>query len=315
MNGEEKMKDRRKGKYIILLAFLLLLCGCGRGKELETGGYRIFYLDTDGTQLVEEQCESDAGTVEGKVEEVLSLLKAEPDTIDYKSVFTDNVKIDSWELHETKLRLNFSKKYRKLDAVSELLLRAAVVQSLVQISGVDYVCFYVDGEPLTSNSGKEAGYMRAEDFVQNTGSSLHNYQTANLTLYFSNEKGDRLSREEVSVRYNSNMSVEKLIVEQLLKGPSAAGDKAVIPAGTRLLGVSNRENVCYVNFDEGFLNVAEKVNPKVTVYALVNSIIDGGETSQVQILVNGETNITYQETIDLSKPLSKDPKLIEKRQE
>ena len=38
MNGEEKMKDRRKGKYIILLAFLLLLCGCGRGKELETGG-------------------------------------------------------------------------------------------------------------------------------------------------------------------------------------------------------------------------------------------------------------------------------------
>ena len=36
---------------------------------------------------------------------------------------------------------------------------------------------------------------------------------------------------------------------------------------------------------------------------------------QVQILVNGETNITYQETIDLSKPLSKDPKLIEKRQE
>ena len=315
MSEEEKMKDRRKGKYIILLAFLLLLCGCRRRKELETGGYRLFYLDTDGTQLVEEQCTADAGTVEGKVEEVLGLLKAEPDTIDYKSVFTDNVKIDSWELYETKLRLNFSKKYRKLDAVSELLLRAAVVQSLVQISGVDYVCFYVDGEPLASNSGKEAGYMRAEDFVQNTGSSLHNYQTANLTLYFSNEKGDRLSQEEVSVRYNSNMSVEKLIVEQILKGPSVAGDKAVIPAGTRLLGVSIRENVCYVNFDEGFLNVAEKVNPKVTVYALVNSIIDGGETSQVQILVNGEINITYQETIDLSKPLSKDPKLTEKRQE
>lgn len=70
-----------------------------------------------------------------------------------------------------------------------------------------------------------------------------------------------------------------------------------------------------MNFDEGFLNVAEQVNPKITVYALVNSIVDGGDTSQVQILVNGETNITYQEIIDLSKPLSKEPGLIEENEE
>lgn len=305
-----------KGKVcllLLLLAFAIIPGGCRKGKEPETGGYRIFYLDTDGTQLVEEQCSADGGTVEEKVEEVLALLEKEPDTIEYKSVFTDDVKIESWELQETKLSLNFNKKYAKLKTAQELLLRAAVVQSLVQISGVDYVCFYVDGEPLVSSSGKETGYMRAEDFVQNTGSSLHTYQTADLVLYFSNEKGDRLSAEEVSVRYNSNMSVEKLIVEQLLKGPSVPGHRAVIPAGTRLLGVSVKENVCYVNFDEGFLNVADKVNPRVTVYALVNSIIDGGEASQVQILVNGETNIIYQETIDLGKPLSKDPELTDGR--
>lgn len=295
------------------MAFIILLGGCGKGKELETGGYRIFYLDTDGTQLVEESCASGVATVEAKIEEVLKLLQEDPDTIDYKSVFSDNVSIQSWELQETKLRIYFNKKYKKLDRISELLLRAAVVQSLVQISGVDYVCFYVGDEPLANESGKETGYMRAEDFVQNTGSSLHSYQTANLVLYFSNAKGDRLSAEEVSVRYNSNMSVEKLIVEQILKGPVVSGDKAVIPGGTRLLGVSVKENVCYVNFDEGFLNVAEQVNPKLTVYALVNSIIDGGEASQVQILVNGETNITYQETIDLSKPLSKDAGLIEEK--
>lgn len=303
----------KKRVNLFLMAFLILLGGCGKGKGLETGGYRIFYLDTDGTQLVEEVCSSEAVTVEEKIAEVLRLLGEEPDTIDYKSVLTEGVKIQSWDLQDTKLKVYFNKKYKKLDQISELLLRAAVVQSLVQISGVDYVCFYVDDEMLVNESGEETGYMRAEDFVQNTGSSLHTYQTANLVLYFSNARGDRLTAEEISVRYNSNMSIEKLIVEQILKGPSVSGDKAVIPGGTRLLGVSVKENVCYVNFDEGFLNVAERVNPKVTVYALVNSIIDGGEASQVQILVNGETNITYQETIDLSKPLSKDPDLLEEK--
>lgn len=305
---------KRKERAGLLFCFLLcavFLYGCGKGKEPERGGYRIYYSDADGVQLVEEHCNSEEETVEGKIDEILKLLKKEPDTIDYKSVFVEGVEIEKWELQETKLSLYFNEQYSELNDVSELLIRASVVQSLVQISGVDYVCFFVGGDPLYDGSGREVGYMRAEDFVQNIGSSLHSYQTADLRLYFSNSKGDMLKAEEVSVRYNSNMSIEKLIVEQLIKGPSGTGGKAVIPAGTRLLGVSVRDNICYVNFDEGFLNVAEQVNPKVTVYALVNSIVDGGETAQVQILVNGETNITYQEIIDLSKPLSRNQDLIE----
>ena len=120
-----------------------------------------------------------------------------------------------------------------------------------------------------------------------------------------------LEAEEISVRYNSNMSIEKLIVEQLMKGPSSQDRKAVIPQGTKLLGVSVRENICYVNFDEGFLSVAEQVNPKITVYALVNSIVDGGECSQVHILVNGETNITYQESIRFETIFERNLDLIE----
>lgn len=310
------MRIKVKRCMLLCLSGLLFLSGgCGKGEEPKAGGYRIYYLDTGETQLVEEYCESTADDVEGKVSEVLNLLKEEPETIDYKSVFIGGVKVKSWELQETKLNLHFNTAYGKLDTASELLLRASVVQSLVQISGVDYVRFYIEEQPLCDKSGKEIGYMRAEDFVQNTGSTLHSYQTADLRLYFSNKKGSMLEAEEISVRYNSNMSIEKLIVEQLMKGPSSQDRKAVIPQGTKLLGVSVRENICYVNFDEGFLSVAEQVNPKITVYALVNSIVDGGECSQVQILVNGETNITYQEIIDLSKPLPKEPELIEEKEE
>lgn len=308
-------KKVKRGMLLCLAGLFLLLSGCGKGKEPKAGGYRVYYLNTEETQLVEEYCESSAEDVESRVSEVLELLKKEPETIEYKSVFIGGVEVKSWELQETKLSLHFNAAYEELDIASELLLRASVVQSLVQISGVDYVRFYIEEQPLSDMSGKEIGYMRAEDFVQNTGSTLHSYQTADLRLYFSDKKGSALEAEEVSVRYNSNMSIEKLIVEQLMKGPSTQDRKAVIPSGTKLLGVSVRENVCYVNFDEGFLNVAEQVNPKITVYALVNTIVDGGDCNQVQLLVNGETNITYQEIIDLSKPLSKAPELIKESEE
>ncbi len=303
---------REKICLIFLLVFcVLLLAGCRKEKEPKKNEYRIYYQDAEEIRLGEEFCEIKSKTSENRIDEVLELLKKKPDTLGYKSVFVSHVKVTDWEFKTRKLDLYFNAEYQKLDTASEVLLRAAVVQSLVQVPGVSYVRFFVDGAPLVDAKGNEIGYMQGEDFIQNTGSSLHSYQTADLKLYFSNSSGDRLVTEEVTTRYNSNMSIEKLVVEKLIKGPSGADKKAAVPAQTKLLSVSVKENICYVNFDEGFLDVAEQVNPKVTVYSLVNSLVDAGAATQVQILVNGETNIVYQETVDLSKPLTKDTEMIE----
>lgn len=308
------MKKRKiKACFLCLLSVVAVLAGCGKEKGAATREYRIFYLDASGVQLVGEPCDIEGGSVEKRVESILSLMQEKPDTIDYESVFSDGVKVTGWELSGTKLDIHFSPEYEELTTAKEVLFRAAVVQSLTQVSGVDYVRFYVGDEPLKDGEGREYGYMSEEDFVQNTGYSLHNYQTANLTLYYSNKKGDMLAEESVSVRYNSNMSVEKLIVEQLLKGSSGPDKKSALPADTKILGVSVKDDTCYVNLDEGFLSMAEQVNPKVTVYSLVNSIIQGGSAKQVQILVNGETDVMYRETVDLGKPLTEDMSLVEEK--
>ena len=165
-------------------------------------------------------------------------------------------------------------------------------------------------QPVTYDNGMEIGKQSEEDFVQNIGSSLHSYQKGEFSLYFASKDGKKLETEKVSVRYNSNMSVEKMIVEEVLEGPMSSELQETFAADTKVLGVSVKDGICYVNFEEDFLTTTIAVDPKLTVYSLVNSIIDGGNVAKVQILVNGEANVKYMETIDLSQPFSRDLEIV-----
>ena len=198
-----------------------------------------------------------------------------------------------------------------MQKTEELLCRAAVVQSLTQIADVNLVKFYVGDETLTRSDGTEVGYMREEDFLQNAGASLHSYQEASLKLYYVNASGDKLVSETMKVRYNSNMSIEKVIVEQLIKGPRSKEMQAAIPSETKLLGISVRDGICYVNFNEGFLSPNYSIDPTVALSSLANSIIEGGTANQVQIAVNGDTNVLFQDVVDLSKPIERNLDVVE----
>lgn len=303
---------KMKIAVLCLCVCLVFLGGCGRHKKSEESIETcIYYLNADGTGIIEEPYEIQGKEKKDQIENILKKMQQKPDSIDYKSVFPKGVHIEKWEVHNQGLKVWFNKNYSELDISTEVLLRAAVVKAFTQIEGIEYMEFYVEDKPITDRSGNEIGYMRGEDFIQNTGTSLHSYQLGNLNLYFANEKGDALVKEEVSVRYNSNTSAAKLIVEQLMKGPKGKGAHPTIPAGTKLLGVSVKDGICYVNFDEGFQNAEYRIDPKITIYSIVNSIVSGGEAEKVQILINGETNVRYQGTVNLSKPLSVNTELVE----
>jgi germination protein M len=285
---------------------LLLVTGCGNNKFAPESDTCIYYVNTEETGLVKEMHELTAATAEGQIDEALAEMQNASEDLDYKSAFPKDVEVESWDLTEGNVKLYFNERYHQISASSQLLLKAAVVQSLGQIDGVNSVEFYIGDVPLLDAEGNEVGKMRPADFVQNTGSSLHSYQKKNLTLYFANEKGDGLASEEVSVRYNSNMSVEKVVVEQLIKGPVSEDVYPLLPPETNVLGISIKDQICYVNLDEEFLNTTYAVDPGVVVSAIVDSLIDNCDVTRVQILVNGESDILYQDVVDLSKPLEKD---------
>ncbi|EJX02074.1 protein containing Lipoprotein LpqB, GerMN domain protein [gut metagenome] len=231
-----------------------------------------------------------------------------PKDVEIKPVIPKRVKVLGFEIENGRITVDFGGEYYEMNAVREVLCRAAVVQSLVQIDEIESVAFEVEGNPLTDADGKVVGNMRAEDFIKSTGSALHSYEKTDLTLYFGNEEGTALVKEAwKEVRHNTNMPIEKLVVERLMEGPDSGQHQPVLAPEVRLIGTSVKDGICYVNFDENFLRQESEIDPALQVEAVVRSIIENGKGIRlVQILINGKDGQNYK-GISLEQPFGIEP--------
>jgi germination protein M len=151
------------------------------------------------------------------------------------------------------------------------------------------------------SAGNAVGPMAADTFIDNAGNEINAYEKVNLLLYFANEAGDGLVEENRrNVVYNSNIPLEKLVVEQLIEGPTAQGAYPTVNPLTNIVSVNVKDGVCYVDLSEDFLSQPYNVNSEVTIYSITNSLVELSNVNKVQISVNGETNISYRENIKLS---------------
>ena len=301
-----------KMKQFLILSLCITIfavSGC-KSADVANAPYKIYYLNAEQTALVEKAYTGETEDTEKAVKEMLECLKTGTDKIEERSVIPEEVELLNYKLENGRVKLYFDAGYASMDTAEEVLCRAAIVRSLTQLNGVKLVAFYVDNMPLKNHSGKEYGYFQADDFVQNTGASINSYEETELRLYFANENGDGLVAQNVTVKHNSNVALEKAIVEQLMRGPSGTKLQRTIPKGTKLLGVSIKDGICYLNFDEGLKNILPGIKPEVVIYSIVNSVMESGSVNQVQILINGESNIKFQESVDLSEALSRNYKLI-----
>lgn len=302
-----------KRKIMLLagcLCLSVMLASCGKRTDVGKEDPFIYCLNEDRTGLTKISYDFPEGNSEETARAVLEELKEPAEEIEYTAPIPKEVKVQGCRLRGSILDVDFNSAYLEMGALEEKLVRAAVVQSLVLIDGINAVSFTVDGEMLKDSTGFPVGLMNEDDFVENTGSSPTAYQTDTLTLYFADKEGDSLVPREVDVRYSSNVSREKLIVEKLMQGPSGSGAYPTINPDANLLSVTIKDGICYVNFDSTFLTGAYDVLPEVTVYSIVNSLVGGTEAQKVQITINGETDAKYMETVDLSQPLEEKEELV-----
>ena len=301
----------RKWLWILLLTIPLLMAGCREQQQVDESGYRIWYINQDETCLKYENTELQSKNEEGLLREMMEVMRETPTDDELKPVIPEDVELLDFDFEHNQLYLDFSPEYKKMPKVYEVLCRAAIVRTLGQIDGVEYVDFQVNGEPLTDLEGKEIGLMNEDQFIENAGEEINAYKTADLTLYFANKAGDKLVGQRVAMEYNSNISLEKLIVEQLIAGPPFEGAYPTIPSETKLLNISIKDKICYVNLDEGFLGTGYNVIESIPVYSIVNSLIENTDAQKVQISINGESNRMFRESINFDTIFEKNEGLIE----
>lgn len=310
-----KRKKRALLLFLGLLTLLAILGGCGKQKreaKANTSGYQIYYLNQDETSVGTVSYQPKAKDTEALIEELLEKLKEAPKDSDLEAVLTDNVFVTSYDLDQGQLSLHFDPGYQEMNPIREILCRSALVRTLCQIPDVEYVSFLIGDNPLMDSGDNLVGQMNADSFVENTGEAINEEKVTSLTLYFANKAGDKLVREKVNVTGSSNISVEKLVVESLIRGPvSADTDYPTLPAGTKILSISTKDGTCYVNLNEGFLEQGYNVTEAVTIYSIVDSLTEVSGISKVQILVNGETDLVYKESMRLDTIYERNLDIIE----
>lgn len=306
---KKKSRNKLLSSAGLLLSLILLLGGCGTLKEdtLVQQTY-LYYRSQEENKTEVRKIDLDEMTAEEAVSYCLNAFeKAE----NGGPLLPDGISLLNYRLENGILTLNFSASYDTMDKVTELLTRACYVRTLTQIDGISEVAFTVDGKALKDSQGNEVGLMSASTFIENAAKSVNNYQYHEITLYFTDANGHVLLPEGRAIYYSSNKSLEWAVVERLIAGPKVSGHAATLSADTQIISVTSQDGTCYVNLDQSFATTLLAVDAQVTIYSIVNSLIQNCDVKRVQIAVNGSNNVVYDNEIDLSQSFELNTDLIQ----
>lgn len=328
-NRENSYRKQKKKKIVhslffhalwaVLLTLVLLsgMTGCAR-EEKEDSGLLLYYLNEDLSSLntlsyLMEDGKSKADLSPQEMADDMLEQLATPSG-DVRSIAPiQNFTVTGTTLQNGTLTVFLSSDYEELETVREILTRAALVNTLCQIDGVDSVSFLCGDHPLTNEDGSVVTAMNSDMFIFNSGKEIMNYEKVRLHLYFANEDGDQLVDTYRNVVYNSNISMERLVVEQVLKGPNSDVVFPTLNPAAKVLSVTTRDGVCYVNLDQAFLTEPYGVTSQVAIYSLVNSLTELSSVSAVQITIEGKTGKAFMDS-SLSSAFERNLSVVRKNE-
>ena len=294
----------------ILLFCTVCLTGCGKDKEHGTA-VDISYINKNETKLVKEKHYLESTDIKERIVEVLTLLCTMPDNKELRATLTSGINVVTYALDGDQVTVSLSEKYRDLPRTTEVLTRAAIVRSLTAIDGVSCVMLTINGEPLTDSAGTVVGVMTADMFVDNAGTKIEEEDTkVTLRLYFANETGDGLIAVNRELSHNadvSNVSMEKVVLEQLIKGPASDETFPTINPATKVISVTVQD----INFDSAFETAINNVTTDVTIYSIVNSLSELSNINKVQFSIDGDSDNRFRDKYDFSTVFERNLSLMD----
>jgi len=299
-----------KKLLICLCIFILAFTGCSSQNKSSDASV-VFYLINDGKELASSIYNIDETDAKKWADKIVSVLNnGEGIPANGESLLSEGVKIKSISFFGTIVTADLSPAYENKDIAGKLLIRAGITKTLTQHKDITAVTVTVDGKPIYDSSGNEIGPMTSSMYVDENANDINNYRSSRMTLYFTNEQGNVLIPQEREVYYSINTPLEQAVVNELVQGPSNMGLIRTLPVETNVLNVTIQDGICYVNFDESFLNNTLNTSPEVQIYSIVNSLYKVCQVEKVAFSVNGSNQYTLKDSISLANVFSPDMELV-----
>ena len=298
---------------VTMLAAAFLFSACQfLPKSSEETGFCLYVLNQEEDQLQTVPYTPQSADTEGLIREVIAQTEKVPEDKSLARLLPEGIFIEEYRLEGAGLTLDFSPAYAGMTTGRELLVRGGVVREFLQIAGVDSVSFTVAGKDLKDSYGKTIGEMTNNSFMENSSKTLNSYQNGVMTLYFTDSTGKRLLPETRKVVYVSNESLEKAVVQEIIRGPVMPGRYPTFETGTVVLSVIRQDDVCYVNFAKGVGSTVLNVSEEVQVYSIVDSLVDTCDVERVEISIEGKNAGVFSAQMPLNVQYEKNSDLIDR---
>lgn len=306
-------------KVLCVWAMLLLMCfslaGCSiEVAETENSEGTVYYyycLSDNETELTREVYEPSEETYDVMVKELLQFFSRKSSNGEASNLLPEEVTINSFDLQENVLMLDFNSKYSSMSRSREALVRLGIVKTFLQVPNILGVRFTIDGADLVNSKNEVIGQMTADTFVE-LSDEFDSYRYETFTLYFTDKDGESLIKEKRSVYYKRTLQRERVVLEQLAKGPMVKGNYPTISESTKVLDITISDRICYVDLSRGFVESALEVSPEIALYSVVNSLMAGNEIDKVQIMVNGDSEYVFDDVLPLYSFYEANEELVQK---
>lgn len=313
MNRRTQMYNCRLIVVLLCVVVLSASVGCSTnsGSVKNTSGPKIYLVNQENKSIesidVDLKEIVDQSNVTEIIDYVFILLNNGVSSSTYEPVIKDLNIIRYYNVDDKNVTINFNKVYYDLPIEEEIYLRTSIVKSLTSFEQIDSVEIFVNGVPLRLND-VIIGRQYDKDIMVTYDEANLREDAESVILYFPGEDLSRLVATYTTVSITPNRKLEEIIVEELFKQ-----ERNIMPNDVKLLNVYTHEGICFVDFSAEFQTsmLPSGISERIAIYALVNSLSELPNITNVQILVEGEKASTFQGNLNLNRIFTNNYSLIE----
>lgn len=280
MDGQEQI---RLSQEQVLLA--------DNSLEIAENMLNVYYADEQYRYLIAAEEKTKLETVEEQAAYAISMLGAEPESETQHATLPAGTEILDLSIEDGLCIVDFSVDFyrnRPSSEAEERLTILSVVDTLTEFEEIESVQFYVEGEVLTTYYRMDLSmkFVRDETAIGPVRAGL-NEVDATLSVLRKNDWA--LTEIPMRIKSAANETDSDAVLSALLSFGERNGYLSPIPAGTKVLSLTERSNHCYVDLSRDFADgLTTEKSELLAVQSIVSSLTSLETVRYVTITIEGK---------------------------